>query len=63
MFESGSKATSIAKKVSEDLGYSFQQMNSIAVAYNGSDEAIIKNETKLEAYNKKAREKIEEIKE
>jgi len=61
-FETAEKAREVVKKVSEDIGYRFQEMNSIAVAYDGPNEAVIKNGDRLEAYNQKAQKKIEELK-
>lgn len=59
--ESSDKARQIIKEASDRLGYRFQEMNSIAAAYDGPKEAIIKNGDELEAYREKAQEKIEEI--
>lgn len=58
---SSQEARDIVKNVADTLDYSFQEMNSIAAAYNGSKEAIVKNGDRIEAYCKKAQEKIEEI--
>lgn len=57
--ESDERAREIIKKVAEKLEYRFQEMNSIAVAYDGPKEAVIKNGDELEAYREKAQEKIE----
>jgi uncharacterized protein YjdB len=62
-FESGERAREVVKQVSEELDYRFQEMNSIAAAYDGPKEAVVKNGEKIEAYREKAQEKIEEIKE
>ena len=59
--ESSDKARQIIKEASDRLGYRFQEMNSIAAAYDGPKEAIIKNGDELEAYREKAQRKIEEI--
>lgn len=59
--ESSDKARQIIKEASDRLGYRFQEMNSIAAAYDGPKEAIIKNGDELEAYREKAQDKIEEI--
>ena len=61
-FETAEKAREVVKKVSDDIGYRFQEMNSIAVAYDGPNEAVVKNGDRLEAYNQKAQQKIEELK-
>lgn len=61
-FETAEKAREVVKKVSEDIGYRFQEMNSIAVAYDGPNEAVVKNGDRLEAYKQKAQKKIEELK-
>jgi hypothetical protein len=61
-FEDSERAREVIKTVSGKLDYRYQEMNSIAAAYDGPKEAIIKNEEKLEAYREKAQEKIEEIK-
>jgi len=47
--------------VAGNLDYRFQEMNSIAVAYDGPKEAVIKNGNVLEAYREKAQNEIEEI--
>jgi uncharacterized protein YjdB len=62
-FETGERAREVVKQVSEELDYRFQEMNSIAAAYDGPKEAVVKNGEKIEAYREKAQEKIEEIKE
>ncbi len=61
-FENSERAREVIKTVSGKLDYRYQEMNSIAAAYDGPKEAIIRNEEKLEAYREKAQEKIEEIK-
>jgi len=58
-FENSEKAREVIKTVSGKLDYRYQEMNSIAAAYDGPKEAIIKNEEKLEAYREKAQEEIE----
>ena len=62
-FESSDRAREVIKTVAGKLDYRYQEMNSIAAAYDGPKEAIVKNEEKLEAYREKAQEKIEEVKE
>ena len=62
-FENSERAREVIKNVAGTLDYRYQEMNSIAAAYDGPKEAIIKNEEKLEAYMEKAQKKIEEIKE
>lgn len=59
--EDSEKARKVVKEVAGNLGYRFQEMNSIAVAYDGPKEAVIKNGDELEAYREKAQEEIEEI--
>jgi len=59
--EDSEKAREVVKKVAGSLDYRFQEMNSIAVAYDGPKEAVIKNGNELEAYREKAQEEIEEI--
>jgi len=59
--EDSEKAREVVKKVAGNLDYRFQEMNSIAVAYDGPKEAVIKNGNELEAYREKAQEEIEEI--
>lgn len=59
--ENSDRARQVIKKVSGKLGYRFQEMNSIAAAYDGPKEAIIKNDDELEAYREKAQEEIEKI--
>lgn len=59
--ENSDRARNVIKEASERLGYRFQEMNSIAAAYDGPKEAIIKNGDELEAYREKAQRKIEEI--
>lgn len=58
-FESSEKAREAIKTASESLGYRFQEMNSIAAAYKGPREAIIKNGEKLEAYTDEASTELE----
>lgn len=60
-FENSDKAREIMRKASESLGYRFQEMNSIAAAYDGPREAIIKNGKQLEAYRDEASVEIERI--
>jgi hypothetical protein len=60
-FETGEAARNMIKQVSEELGYRFQEMNSIAAAYDGPKEALVKNGEKIEAYREKAQNKIEEL--
>jgi hypothetical protein len=62
-FESGERAREVVKEVSDELGYRFQEMNSIAAAYDGPKEAVVKNGEEVEAYREKAQDKIEELKE
>jgi len=59
--EDSDRAREVVKKVAGSLDYRFQEMNSIAVAYDGPKEAVIKNGNELEAYREKAQEEIEEI--
>lgn len=59
--ENSEQARKVIKQTSRTLGYRFQEMNSIAAAYKGSKEAIIKNDNELEAYTQKAQDKIEEL--
>mgnify|MGYP006275494209 CR=1 FL=1 len=59
--EDSDQAREVIKKVSGKLGYRFQEMNSIAAAYDGPKEAIVKNDDELEAYREKAQEEIEKI--
>ncbi len=59
--EDNEEAREVIKKVSGKLGYRFQEMNSIAAAYDGPKEAIVKNGDELEAYREKAQEEIEKI--
>ena len=59
--EDSEKAREVVKKVAGNLDYRFQEMNSIAVAYDGPKEAVIKNGNELEAYREKAQDEIEEI--
>lgn len=60
-FEDSKTAREVIKKASNSLGYRFQEMNSIAAAYDGPREAIIKNGSELEAYREKAQKKIESL--
>ncbi|MFB6242177.1 MAG: hypothetical protein ABEJ36_05260 [Candidatus Nanosalina sp.] len=60
-FETGQAARDMIKKVSDELDYRFQEMNSIAAAYDGPKEAVVKNGEKIEAYREKAQDKIEEL--
>ncbi len=60
-FEDSETAREVIKKASNSLDYRFQEMNSIAAAYDGPREAIIKNGSELEAYREKAQEKIESL--
>ena len=59
--ENSDRAREVVKKVAGNLDYRFQEMNSIAVAYDGPKEAVIKNGNVLEAYREKAQNEIEEI--
>ena len=59
--DNSDRAREILKKVAGTLDYRFQEMNSIAVAYDGPKEAVIKNGNVLEAYREKAQNEIEEI--
>lgn len=59
--ENSDRAREVIKKVAGKLGYRFQEMNSIAAAYDGPKEAIIKNDDELEAYREKAQEEIEKM--
>jgi hypothetical protein len=58
--ENGEAARKVVKKVADQLDYRFQEMNSIAVAYNGSREAVVKNGHRIEAYSDEAQQKVEE---
>ncbi|EGQ43592.1 MAG: hypothetical protein J07AB43_15830 [Candidatus Nanosalina sp. J07AB43] len=58
--KNGEVARKVVKKVADQLDYRFQEMNSIAVAYNGSREAVVKNGHRIEAYSDEAQQKVEE---
>lgn|GEM_PF-1813152 len=60
-FEDSEEAREAIKSASNSLGYRFQEMNSIAAAYDGPKEAIIKNGDELEAYTDEASEELEKM--
>lgn len=62
-FETSQEAKKVIQKISEEFGYRYQEMNSIAVAYKHGEEAVVKYDDKLEVYENEAEEKIESMEE